>query len=117
MKEAEEILQALNEPSEFTKENRDFIHDANRDFQAGTVKGSCVEDIEAINKALAELEQYVRALRELGKACDIIDLQTEKIAAGVKVGRLEALKWVKENIPMGYESIKILYKEIEELEK
>ena len=46
--------------SDFTKENRDFINDANRDFQAGRVKGSCIED-------------YIRALRELGKACDIIE--------------------------------------------
>ncbi len=54
---------------EFVKENEEFIRDANGDFQAGRVgkkKGDCVID-------------YVRALRELGKALKVITSQKARI--------------------------------------
>jgi len=48
------------EPTDKTVGIREFVHDANRDFQADRIKGTHVED-------------YVRALRELKELCDEID--------------------------------------------
>jgi len=54
------LLKQKLEPTDKTVGIREFVHDANRDFQADRIKGTHVED-------------YVRALRELKELCDEID--------------------------------------------
>jgi hypothetical protein len=65
------------EATEFTRENRDFINDANRDFRANRVEGNCLQD-------------YMRALRELSGACELIDrLTAENKALAERIKDLE----------------------------